>query len=142
VQNAVTSVQEIFEGPGRVVFTTAWICSLYEINALYAKMFSFLFLMVTWIQCPIATHAATTGHLHRWKLKFSSIQLFTFLYRKNHAVYFVEICTDDVNWIVIKLILHTANKCTIFEVSSFRYFMWLKFLNVSRDTDHVHLVDS
>ena len=71
MQLVVTSMQQIFGGPGHVVFTTAQ--QIYKINAFYTKMFSHLFLMVTSLQCPIKALNVTYGN------SFSNQWAFTML---------------------------------------------------------------
>jgi len=47
------------------------------------------------------TRSVTSGRSQSWKLKFSSTTFYKLLYRKSYAVYVVEICTVDVELIVI-----------------------------------------
>jgi len=78
---------------------------VHKINAFYAEMFSFLFLVVAWSWCPIKVINVTYGNSfsNQWAITMLKtevlvfqVQLFKLLYRKNYASYFVEICTADV----------------------------------------------
>ena len=68
----VTSMQQIFGGSG-------WRCihrsinEVYEINAFYAERFSFLFPIITWLQCPMKAPNVACGN---W---FSNHWAFTML---------------------------------------------------------------
>ena len=72
---------------------------VYDINSLFAEMFSFLFLMLTRLQCLLMalnvtmdTRSVTNGY-SVLENNVCQVQLFKLSYSKKCAVYYVEICT-------------------------------------------------
>jgi len=53
---------------------------MYEINAYYAEMFSFLFLMVTWLQCPIKALNVACGNSFSNQWTFTELETEVFKY--------------------------------------------------------------
>ena len=80
---------------------------VYEVNAFYAEMFSFLFVIVTWLQFAVKALNVTHGNSFSNQWAFTMLETEVFKYNfenlcyKSYAVYFDEICAVYVKWIVI-----------------------------------------
>ena len=78
---------------------------VYELDAFYAEMFDFLFLVVTWLQCPVKALNDTYGNSFsiQWAFTISETEVFKY----NFLMFYI---TKTVLYILLKFVQLTLNK--------------------------------
>ena len=103
MQLAVTSVQQIFGV--QVALYELQHNKVYKIKVFYTKMFSFLFLMVSWLKCPINVLNVACGN------SFSNQWAFTMLETKVFKYNFLNIyVTKTTQCILLKFVQLALNE--------------------------------